>query len=103
MAIKIEVEGTDGAGKSTALKYLVEKFQASNKKVLETREVGSPLIPINVKLRQTVLDPESNLSGEAMELIFAAMRFENDRFYNKVQSDYDFIVLIVTGKQFDVI
>jgi len=89
---KIEIEGTDGAGKTTGLKYLIEKLQSKNKTVLETREVGSPLIPINIKLRQTVLDPESNLSGEAMELIFAAMRFENDRHHNSLANFYDFIV-----------
>jgi dTMP kinase len=91
-SLKIEVEGTDGAGKTTALKYMIEELQKRGSKVLETREVGSPLIPINVKLREMVLSPESNLSGEAMELIFSAMRFENDRFYKSVENEYDFIV-----------
>lgn len=91
-ALKVEIEGTDGAGKTTALKYLIEQLKLKNKKVLETREVGSPLVPINIKLRELVLSPESNLSGEAMELIFSAMRFENDKLYNKVSSGYDFIV-----------
>lgn len=91
-ALKVEIEGTDGAGKTTALKYLIEQLKLKNKKVLETREVGSPLVPINIKLRELVLSPESNLSGEAMELIFSAMRFENDKLYNKVSAEYDFIV-----------
>jgi dTMP kinase len=90
--LKIEIEGTDGAGKTTALKYLIEQLQANGSKVLETREVGSPLIPINVELRKLVLSPDSGLSGEAMELIFSAMRFENDRLYKQVGKDYDFIV-----------
>jgi dTMP kinase len=90
--LKIEVEGTDGAGKTTALKYMIEQLQMRGSKVLETREVGSPLIPINVKLRELVLSPESGLSGEAMELIFSAMRFENDRLYKSVGNEYDFIV-----------
>lgn len=88
----IEVEGTDGAGKTTALKYLIEKLRASGKTVLETREVGSPLIPVCVKLREIVLAPESNLSGEAMEFIFAAMRLENQKYYATVRDQYDFIV-----------
>lgn len=90
--LKIEVEGTDGAGKTTGLKYLIKKLEENGNSVLETREVGSPLIPINVKLRKTVLDPESDLSGEAMELIFAAMRFENDKFYKQAAGKHDFIV-----------
>ena len=91
-AIKIEIEGTDGAGKSTALKYLIEKLQGMGQKVLETREVGSPLIPINVKLRELVLSPDSNLGGDSMELIFAAMRLENDKHYKSVSDQYDLIV-----------
>lgn len=92
MSLKIEIEGTDGAGKTTGLKYFIEQLTKRGKKVLETREVGSPLIPINVGLRKLVLNPESNLSGEAMELIFSAMRFENDRLYKAVGKYYDFIV-----------
>ena len=90
--LKIEVEGTDGAGKTTALKYMIDQLRLRGSTVLETREVGSPLIPINVKLRELVLSPESNLSGEAMELIFSAMRFENDKLYKTIGKDHDFIV-----------
>lgn len=90
--IKVEVEGTDGAGKTTALKYLLGKLQQAEKKVLETREVGSPHIQSCVKLRELVLNPESNLMGESMEFIFAAMRLENDRFYKSVADQYDIIL-----------
>ena len=90
--IKVEIEGTDGAGKTTGLKYLIGKLEEANQKVLETREVGSPLIPVNVELRKLILDPNSNMSGKAMELVFAAMRLENDRHYKAVGKDYNFIV-----------
>jgi dTMP kinase len=76
--LKIEFEGTDGAGKTTGLKYFIEQAKTKGLSVMETREVGNPNIPSCVKLREFVLDPKSNLSGEAMELIFSAMRFEND-------------------------
>jgi len=92
MAIKVELEAIDGAGKTTGLKYLIGKLEEAGQKVLETREVGSPLIPVNVKLRELILDPTQDISGKAMELVFAAMRLENDRLYKKVSSDYDFIV-----------
>jgi dTMP kinase len=91
-AIRIAVEGTDGAGKTTALKYMIERLQARGNKVLETREVGNPHIPVCVKLRELVLSPDSGLSGEAMEMVFGAMRFENDRFYKQIGNEYDFIV-----------
>lgn len=92
MAKTIDIEGTDGAGKSTAFKYLIEKLRASGKRVLETREVGTPLIPVCVKLRELILDPTSNLNGISMELIFAAMRIENQKYYATVESEYDYIV-----------
>ncbi len=78
--LKIEFEGTDGAGKTTGLKYFIDQAQKRGLSVVETREVGNPHVPACVKMREFVLDPNSNLSGEAMELIFSAMRFENDRW-----------------------
>lgn len=88
----VEFEGTDGTGKTTSLKYVIEELRKRGKKVLETREVGSPLIPINVKLRELVLNPESDMSGEAMEMVFCAMRFENQKIYNQYGNLYDFII-----------
>jgi dTMP kinase len=86
--IKIEFEGTDGAGKTTGLKYFIEQAKAKGLTVVETREVGNPNVPSCVKLREFVLDPKSNLSGQAMELIFSAMRYENDLWYRQLlQSD----------------
>lgn len=76
--LKIEFEGTDGAGKTTGLKYFIEQAQKRGLTVVETREVGNPHIPSCVKMREFVLDPNSGLSGQAMELIFSAMRYEND-------------------------
>jgi dTMP kinase len=92
MAKVIEVEGTDGAGKTTGLTYLIKKLQSLNKNVLETREVGSPLIPACVELRKIVLNPESNMPGTAMEMVFAAMRILNQDLYSKVGNNYDYIV-----------
>jgi dTMP kinase len=90
--LKVGIEGTDGAGKSTGLKYLVEKLKERGLNTIETREVGNPHIPICVKLRETVLAPESNLSGEAMELIFSAMRLENDKWLKLLPDSVDFVV-----------
>jgi dTMP kinase len=84
---KIEFEGTDGAGKTTGLKYFIERAKKRKLNVVETREVGNPNIPICVKLREIVLSPDSELSGEAMELIFSAMRMENDRWLKNLQKD----------------
>lgn len=90
--LRIDIEGTDGAGKTTGLKYFISQATDLKLKILETREVGNPHIPICVKLRELVLSPDSNLSGEGMELIFSAMKIENDKFYKAVGSQYDMIV-----------
>lgn len=76
--LKIEFEGTDGAGKTTGLKYFIEEARKRGLSVVETREVGNPNVPSCVKMREFVLDPKNNLRGETMEMIFSAMRFEND-------------------------
>ncbi len=96
--IKLEFEGTDGAGKTTGLKYFIEKAKARGLTVVETREVGNPNVPICVKLRETVLDPNSGLCGEAMELIFSAMRFENDRWLKNLQSSENPPDLVVSDR-----
>jgi len=88
----LEIEGVDGCGKSTAVKYVVEQLRIRGYKTLETREVGNIHIPFCSKLRELILDPEYKLSGEAMELAFSCMRTENQRFYRSVENDYDFCV-----------
>lgn len=96
--LKIEVEGTDGAGKTTGLKYFVEQAREMGLNVVETREVGNPHIPACVKLREFVLDPKSNLGGESMELIFAAMRLENDRWLKQLQDSANPPDLVVSDR-----
>ncbi len=91
-ATYIDLEGIDGSGKTTALKYVINRFREKGFKVLETREVGSPHIPLCVELRKLVLDPNSNMDGTAMELVFAAMRIESQKFYKTVETEYDFII-----------
>lgn len=88
----IEFSGADGSGKTTALRYFCDRLQDAGKRVLRTREVGSPHVPACVKLREVILDPEAKMDGRAMELVFAAMRVEQQRFYDRVRDQYDFIV-----------
>jgi dTMP kinase len=95
---KIEFEGTDGAGKTTALKYFIEQARQRGLNVKETREVGNPNVPACVKMREFVLDPNSNLCGEAMELIFSAMRYENDRWYRNLASESEAGTLVVSDR-----
>lgn len=88
----IEFSGGDGSGKTTAMTYFCDQLEAQGFKVLRTREVGTPHIAACVKLREIILDPNANLDGKTMELVFAAMRIENQKFYDSVADQYDFIV-----------
>lgn len=91
-SVRIDLEGIDGSGKTTALKYLLKKLQQHDKRVLSTQEVGSPHIRPCTELRKIVLNPEFQLYGESMEFIFAAMHLENDGFYKSVENKYDYVL-----------
>ena len=96
--IKIEFEGTDGAGKTTALKYFIDQARAKGLTVVETREVGNPNVHACVEMRKVVLDPSSNLSGPAMELLFSAMRIENQRWQDNLMASDEAPNLIVSDR-----
>lgn len=96
--LKIEFEGVDGSGKTTALKYFIQKANDMGLSVKETREVGNPNVPICVKLREIVLDPNSKLSGKAMEFIFSAMRYENDKWFKELVSSKDSPAFVVSDR-----
>jgi len=45
-----------------------------------------------------VLDPSNNLSGEAMEMIFSAMRFENDRWLTNLKNSNNPPNLVISDR-----
>lgn len=93
--IKIEFEGTDGAGKTTGMDYFIEGLKKRAKTIIKTREVGNPHVQNCIKMRELVLDPESKMSGEAMELVFSAMRVESQKWMNELKQQSnrpDFII-----------
>lgn len=90
--LKIEFSGVDACGKTTAIKYFVKIARDYGLAVTETREVGNPHLVSCTKMREFVLDPNNKLTGQAMELIFSAMRYENDNWLKNLESDTDFVV-----------
>lgn len=98
--LKIEFESIDGGGKTTAVKYFVEKARSIGLSVVETREVGNPHLESCVKMRQFVLDPANKLSGEAMELIFSAMRIESDTWLKNLSEGENPPDLVVSDRGF---
>lgn len=93
--LKIEFEGCDGSGKTTGLKYFIEQARLQDFDVIETREVGNPHIKVCQDLRTIILSPDSGLSGKAMEMIFAGMRYANDDWFKTLDCD-----LVVSDRGF---
>ncbi|MDI6871701.1 MAG: dTMP kinase [Bacillota bacterium] len=71
----ITLEGPDGGGKSTQAARLTARLQALGVPVVFTREPGGT--PVGEALRKIILDPASDLVGEAEVLLYAASRAQN--------------------------
>ncbi|GIN64505.1 thymidylate kinase [Robertmurraya siralis] len=69
----ITLEGPDGAGKTTILNRLAERFQNEGMKVLHTREPGG--IEIAEQIRKVILDKDNTAMDSRTEaLLYAAAR-----------------------------
>lgn len=69
----ISLEGGEGAGKTTVLRFLVSRLEQSGYDVLTTREPGG--IDIAEKIRAVILHPEhTEMDGHTEALLYAAAR-----------------------------
>jgi dTMP kinase len=93
----VEVEGTDGSGKTTALDALYNDLTALGLKVLKTKDIGNPYLPKSIQLRQIALDPTDMLDPISMELVFAAVRVMNYDFLKKLP-DIDEVDVVLSGR-----
>lgn len=65
----------DGTGKSTQVSELCRYLNLKQKKVLVTKEPGTPLLPVTMKLRELMLSNEySDITMHARELLSQAIR-----------------------------
>jgi dTMP kinase len=95
MARYICLEGTEGVGKTTQTQKLVDYLRGKGFKVLQTKEPGTPLSPVTMKLREIMLSNEfdKDLTPAARELISQAIRsIHIDKVVNPAKNEYDFIV-----------
>jgi dTMP kinase len=96
MAAKyICIEGSEGVGKSTQTKKIVQYLRDKGYKVLETKEPGSSHLPLTMKLREIMLDGQysNDITPLARELISQAIRsIHIDQLILPALDEYDFII-----------
>lgn len=72
----IVLEGSEGTGKSTQAKLLIESLKNQGYSVLETKEPGTVHSPLTLELRKIMLDAkyEDQMTVEAREYVSQAIR-----------------------------
>ncbi len=63
----LSFEGTEGSGKSTQMRLLVERLRAENRAVFENQEPGGTAI--GKRIRRILLDPENSEMAPMTELL----------------------------------
>jgi dTMP kinase len=72
----ITFEGTDGSGKTTQIRRLIQRLKQDGFEVVETAEPGGP--PIGQQIRRILLDPANQeLDPRAEMLLYFASRAQN--------------------------
>jgi dTMP kinase len=95
MAKYICFEGTEGVGKTTQTKKLVDYLTSQGYKVLQTKEPGTPLEPLTMTLRGIMLDNQHDnvLTRPAREFISQAIRsIHLERVIVPAITEYDYII-----------
>jgi len=85
----VVLEGTDGSGKTSQSKSLVERLQTLGHKAVWTREPGSPLITFNVR---DFLLGHDDCHPDALELLFEADRAQHTAVVKKYLDDGYWVV-----------
>lgn len=89
------IEGTEGVGKTTQTKKLVEFLRSKGYSVLETKEPGTPHSPLTMELRNIMLNAkyEPEMTGPARELVSQAIRsIHLEKVVKPAVGEYDFII-----------
>ena len=89
------LEGVEGVGKTTQVRRLTDYLRNKGYKVLETKEPGTPHLPITMALRGLMLDSqyEEQLTKTARELISQTIRsIHMEKLIIPGRDNYDFII-----------
>ena len=88
-------EGSEGVGKTTQVKLLIDYLQSLNHKVLQTKEPGTPHLPVTLEMRKLMLDQalDSQLTMISREFISQGIRsIHLEKLIKPGMDQYDFII-----------
>lgn len=89
------LEGTEGVGKTTQTQLLVDVLKSRGFSVLQTKEPGTPLVPLTMVLRGIMLDNQydAQMTRPAREFISQAIRsIHIEQLIAPNLEKYDFII-----------
>lgn len=88
------LEGPDGVFKTTIAGLLAANLRGKGYSVLETKEPGTPLIPLTMELRALALDAAyTDMTSKARSFIMQAIReIHTERLIDTIGGDYQFII-----------
>lgn len=89
------IEGVEGVGKTTQTQLLVDTLRSRGFSVLQTKEPGTPLVPLTMVLRGIMLDNQydAQMTKTAREFISQAIRsIHLEQLIVPNLNQYDFIV-----------
>jgi thymidylate kinase len=89
------IEGVEGVGKTTQTQLLADHLKFKGYKVLQTKEPGTPLVPLTMELRNLMLNAafDKEMTIEARELISQTIRsIHIKNLIIPALDQYDFII-----------
>lgn len=89
------IEGTEGVGKTTQTNKLIEHLKSSGHSVLETKEPGTPHVPLTQELRKFMLDNKHDqvMTIPAREYVSQSIRsIHLERLIAPALKQYDYII-----------
>ncbi len=89
------IEGTEGCYKTTNTRALADSLELMGYKVLQTKEPGTPHIPLTMELRNIMLDAkhEPHMTRQAREFVSQAIRsIHLSKLIVPALETYDYII-----------
>src|ERR1035437_1524977 len=92
MALRIEMDGIHGAGKTTLFQKLVETYMENDIKVFVGKETGINQVAWTKVLKRFLLDKNEIIKPEEFVSGMAAIRLGVHEYYKRIEKEFDIIL-----------